>query len=365
MRISSIGAVVAGAFVPGDIEVSEGRIDRIGLPSTGSGYVLPGLIDLQANGYAGVDFNAAEDDEIDAALGALLRDGVFAVQAAVITDSEDNVRRQLGRFGAAMQRRAPGARVVGVHAEGPFLSPHHRGVHRTEFLRDPDIAIIDRFLEAGPLRTITVAPELDGAIDLIRQAAARGVIVQAGHSGADPQTSYAAFDAGARGVTHLFNGMIAFGHRAPGIAGATLSRSDVAIQLIADDIHISREAAEMALRAAEDRIMLVTDASSAAAAGDGSYTVGGFSITVRDGVPRLPDGTLAGSTVRLIEQVQKLVQHGWRVDRAVNLASRAPARFFGLHDEGELRVGGPADLIVTDAGIGIDRVLVAGEEVTR
>lgn len=365
MRIPLAGAVVAGAFVAGDIEIDGGRLIRVGLPSTGTGYALPGLIDLQANGYAGVDFNEADGDEIDHALTALLRDGVFAVQTAVITDSEENVVRQLRRFGDAARLRPPGAQVVGVHAEGPFLSVHHRGVHRPEYLRDPDIAIVDRFLAAGPLRTITVAPELPGAIELIAAAAARGVIVQAGHSGADAETTYAAFDAGARAVTHLFNGMIAFGHRAPGIAGATLSRSDVAIQLIADDIHLSREAAEFALRAAEDRIMLVTDASSAAAAPDGSYTVGGFDITVDEGVPRLPDGTLAGSTVTLLGQVRKLVEHGYPIDRAVNLASRAPARFFGLSDLGELRIGGRADLVITDATVNIERVLVAGEEVTR
>jgi N-acetylglucosamine-6-phosphate deacetylase len=274
------------------------------------------------------------------------------------------VVRQLGRLGA-VQPSADAATVVGVHAEGPFLSEHHRGVHRPVHLRDPDIGLLQRFLAAGPLRTITIAPELPGALEVIRWAAAQGIIVQAGHSGADAATSHAAFDAGARAVTHLFNGMITFRHRDPGIAGATLARADVSIQLIADDIHLAPETSVAALRAAEDRTMLVTDASAAAGAGDGQVTAGGFVLTVVDGVPRLPDGTLAGSTVRLLQQIRKLIERGWPVDRAANLASRSPARFFGLVGRGELLVGGPADLLVTDEHLKLERVLLAGQEVAR
>ncbi|WP_329172872.1 N-acetylglucosamine-6-phosphate deacetylase [Streptomyces sp. NBC_01477] len=362
MRVSARGAVIAGAWVKGDIEVDDGRLVRAGLPSTGTGYVLPGLVDLQVNGYGGVDFNAATAEDFERAFAALTRDGVLHVQPTVITDSEDNVVRQLRVLGKLQESAPRGAKVVGVHAEGPFLSPHHRGVHRTEHLRDPDIGIVRRFLDAGPLRTITVAPELPGALELIAWAAGEGVIVQAGHSGADTATAYAGFDAGARAVTHLFNGMIAFSHRAPGIAGATLNREEVAIQLIADDIHLARETSLFALKAAEHRIMLVTDAASPAGAGDGDFTVGGFTVTVTDGVPRLPDGTLAGSTVTLLQQVRKLVEHDWPIDRAVNLASRAPARFYGLTGAGELTLGGPADLIVTDENVAVERVLVSGEE---
>lgn len=362
MRISARGAVIAGAWVKGDVEIDDGRLVCAGLPSTGSGYVLPGLVDLQVNGYGGVDFNAAGAEEFAHALAALARDGVLHVQPTVITDSEDNVVRQLGVLGKLRDVAPRGAKVVGVHAEGPFLSPHHRGVHRPEYLRDPDPALVRRFLAAGPLRTITVAPELPGALELISWAARQGVIVQAGHSGADTATAYAGFDAGARAVTHLFNGMIAFSHRAPGIAGATLNREEVAIQLIADDIHLARETSMLALKAAEHRIMLVTDAASPAGAGDGAFTVGGFTVTVTDGVPRLPDGTLAGSTVTLLQQVGKLVALGWPVDRAVNLASRAPARFYGLTGAGELTLGGPADLIVTAEDVTPVRVLVGGTE---
>jgi N-acetylglucosamine-6-phosphate deacetylase len=331
-------------------------------PSTGGSYVLPGLMDLQVNGYAGVDFNAASADDFERAFIALRRDGVFWVQPTIITDDADNVVRQIAILGTMQGDTRRGAGIVGVHAEGPFLHPNHRGVHRTQYLRDPDKDIVARFLEAGPLRTITVAPELPNAVPVIRWAAEQGIIVQVGHTGASADLTRAAYDAGARACTHLFNGMAQLKHRDPGVIGATLTREDVAIQLIADDIHVSREAATIALRAAEHRIALVTDASSPAGAGDGTFTVGGFTVTVVEGVPRLPDGTLAGSTVTLLQQVGKLVGHGWAVDRAVNLASRAPARFFGMPGAGELTVGGPADFVVTDADLQLERIIVGGAE---
>lgn len=272
--------------------------------------------------------------------------------------------KQIALLGELQAKPGRGAAIVGVHAEGPFLSPHHRGVHRIELLRDPDQEMVARFLAAGPLRTITVAPELPNALPVIRWAAEQGIIVQVGHTGASAAVTRAAFDAGAKAVTHLFNGMAQFKHREPGVIGATLAREDVAIQMIADDIHLSREAATLALKAAAHRIMLVTDASSAAGAGDGVFTVGGYTVTVSEGVPRLPDGTLAGSTVTLMQQVRKLVASGWAIDAAVNLASRAPARFFGLAGYGELSVGGPADFVFVNDAIEVERVVVGGEEFT-
>jgi N-acetylglucosamine-6-phosphate deacetylase len=367
MRLGVAGAVIAGGLVAGDVEVEGGVIARAGLSPAGHGYALPGLVDLQVNGYGGVDFNEAGRDGFGTALRALKRDGVFAVQPTIITDSVEAVVRQL-RVLASVQAgpRDPAAcRVVGVHAEGPFLSPQHRGVHRTEYLRAPDQAIVAAFLQAGPLATITIAPELEGAPEVTAWCARQGLIVQAGHSGASVEQAHLAFDSGARAVTHLFNGMADFRRRDPGLVGVTLTRRDVQIQLIADHVHNAPEAVQIALSVAEDRTMLVTDASAAAGAPDGVATVGGVQVVVTDGVPRLPDGTLAGSTVTLIGQVAKLVQAGWPVDRAVNLASRRPAEFFGRAGTGTLLVGGPADLIVVDENIDLVRVLDAGAEVSR
>jgi N-acetylglucosamine-6-phosphate deacetylase len=362
-RLGVRGAVVNGAYVPGDLEVVDGIVTRCGLPAGPRGHAVPGLVDLQVNGYGGADFNEADTEGCALALAALARVGVLAVQPTLITDAPENTVRQLRVLGS-LPLAAPGrATVVGIHAEGPFLNPNHRGVHRAEFLRAPDRELVERFLAAGPLLTMTVAPELDGALELISWAARQGLAVQAGHSGATAEQAHQAFDAGARAVTHLFNGMVGLGHRAPGIAGAALARPDVAVQLIADGVHLAPETAHFVLRAAELRSMLVTDASSAAGAGNGRTTLGGWDLVVRDGVPRLADGTLAGSTVPLVRQVASLVESGWPLDRAVNLASLHPARYLCLADAGVIRIGGPADLLVLDEDLTLSRVLQAGTDV--
>ncbi|WP_283137493.1 N-acetylglucosamine-6-phosphate deacetylase [Rhizohabitans arisaemae] len=365
MRISASGAVISGAWVAGDLEIHDGRVVRCGLPATGKGVVLPGLIDAHVCGYAGADFNTADAEGIAIARAALLRDGVFAFQPTVITDDVDVMVRQFRRIADAPGEAHGLSGILGVHAEGPFLSPDHRGVHRPEFLRKPDIDIVTRLREAGPLTTLTIAPELDGALPLISWAARQGIAVHLGHTGADAATAREAFARGARGVTHLFNGMAPFHHREPNVAAVALARSGITIQLIADDVHVATEVAETALRAAADRIVLVTDSTSAAGGADGPLTIAGLSVMVVDGVPRLADGTLAGSTVTLFEQVARLVRRGWAPDTAVNLASRAPARTLTRAGSGELQLGGLADLLVTTDDFRLDRVLQAGVDVKR
>jgi N-acetylglucosamine-6-phosphate deacetylase len=362
-RLGVAGAVVNGAYLPGDIEIAEGVVTRCGLPAGRRGHAIPSLVDLQVNGYGGADFNEADAEGCAHALAAMARAGVLHAQPTLITDTPANTIRQLARLGS-LPRTAPGrATVVGVHAEGPFLNPDHRGVHRVELLRTPDRELVERFISAGPLRTVTVAPELRGALDLVNWAARRGIVVQAGHSGAAAEVAHSAFDTGARGVTHLFNGMTPLRHRAPGIAGVALARTDVTIQLIADDVHLARETVHLVLEAAGSRSILVTDASAAAGAGDGHTTLGGWQLVVRDGVPRLADGTLAGSTVPLLGQVTSLVRAGRPLDHAVNLASLHPARYLGIRDAGVIRVGGAADVVVLDDDLTLTRVLHRGTEV--
>ena len=172
-RLGVGGAVVQGAWVPGDVEVTDGVITACGLPASGSGLAVPALVDLQVNGYGGADFDEADEDGCGVALAALARDGVLHVQPTLITDDPQNTVRQLGVLGR-VPARAPGrATVLGVHAEGPFINPAHRGVHRAEFVRAPDRSVLGAFVAAGPLRTITVAPELDGALPLISDAVRR------------------------------------------------------------------------------------------------------------------------------------------------------------------------------------------------
>lgn len=364
-RLGVRGAVINGAWVRGDVEVTEGRVTGCGLPPGSSGVAVPGLVDLQVNGYGGADFNEVDEDGCIVALTALARDGVLHVQPTLITDHPSSTVRQLGVLARVPTCGAGRATVLGAHAEGPFLHPSHRGVHRAELLHAPDSGILDAFAAAGPLRTITVAPELPGATELIIQAIRLGLLVQGGHSAATAEQAHGAFDLGVRAVTHLFNGMAPMGHRSPGLAGVALARRDVTIQLIADDVHLAAETSRYVLHAAEERSLLVTDASSAAGMTSGRVTLGGWELVVCDGVPRLADGTLAGSTVPLVRQVARLVAGGLPLDRAVNLASLRPAQYLGRPDVGVLRVGGAADLVVLRDDLEIDRVLQHGREVDR
>jgi N-acetylglucosamine-6-phosphate deacetylase len=255
-----------------------------------------------------------------------------------------------------------GARILGVHIEGPFLSPRYHGIHPVSEMRSPDPELMRRIIAAGPTSLVTLAPELPGALELIALLAAEGVAVSCGHTDATLEQADAAFDAGARAVTHLFNAMRALRHRDPGIAGAALVRADVIVQLIVDHDHLAHETATIAWRTARERICLVTDAISAAGLGDGDYRVGSAQVQVRGRRARLADGTLAGNVGTLLEGVRNLHELGATIEEAVGAATTVPARLLRRDDVGALRPGGVADVLVLDDRLDIRRVLVGGRE---
>jgi N-acetylglucosamine-6-phosphate deacetylase len=358
VRLGVEAAVVDGRLVPGDVEVVEGRITGLGIPRVdGHGIAAPGFVDLQVNGFAGVDFLTAETADYRRAGEALLQSGVTSYLPTFISAPEDELL-------AAIQEVPTdglGARVLGVHLEGPFLAPSRLGTHPPSARRDPDPTLLDRLLTAGRVRLVTLAPELPGAHGLIELLQARGVVVSCGHTDATAEEANAAFDRGVRTVTHLFNAMRPFRHRDPGIAGAALAREDVVVQLIVDRIHLAPEAATLAWRAARGRLALVTDAVAAAGRSDGAYSLGGLEVEVRDGVSRGPGGMLAGSVLTMIEAVRNLHDLGVTSEDAIGAASTVPARVIGESAVGRVGIGLPADLVVLDDNLEIDRVYVGGE----
>jgi N-acetylglucosamine-6-phosphate deacetylase len=283
---------------------------------------------------------------------------VTAFQPTLITAPEDELAGAL----AEVPRDPVGPRVIGAHLEGPFLSPLRLGAHPVSARRDPDVALLERLLAAGPVSEMTLAPELDGALELIDVLNARGVVVSCGHSDATAEQANRAFDRGAATVTHLFNAMRPLGHRDPGIAGAALARDDVIVQVILDGHHIAEETARVVWRAAAGRVALVTDAIAAAGVGDGSYRLGTVDVEVREGIARRGDGVLAGSSLTLIEAVRRLHALGVPLADAVGAATVVPARVARRSDLGALRPGAPADLVVLDDALEIRTVLVGGEE---
>jgi N-acetylglucosamine-6-phosphate deacetylase len=335
MRLGVEAALVDGQLVPGDVEVADGRVAAVGLAGGGKGLAVAGFVDLQVNGVGDVDFLTADADGHRRARAALLETGVTAYLPTLITSPEAALLAALAEVPAD---------ALGVHLEGPFLSAERLGAHPASARRDPDLALLERLLDGGPVRLVTLAPELAGADALIDRLHGRGVVVSLGHTDATAAVAGAAFDRGARTVTHLFNAMRPLHHRDPGIAGAALARDDVVVQLIVDGVHLADETVQLAWRAAAGRFALVTDLVGP--------TLGGAAP---------PDGVLAGSRLTMLEAIRNLHALGVPLADALHAATAVPARVLGEPRLGRLGIGLPADLVVLDDRLELRRVLVAGD----
>ncbi len=363
MRLGVAKALVGGEWVVGDVEILDGRVAAVGVGAPGgSKLAVPGFVDLQVNGYAGVDFSRPGEDGYARAGAALLTDGVTAFQPTLVTAPSAEMVAALEALARAATED-PGPRIIGAHLEGPFLSRERAGAHDRAALRDPDPARLERLLAAGPVSQVTLAPELPGALELIEALVARGVTVSCGHTEADATVAHAAFDRGAAAVTHLFNAMRRPEHRDPGIAYAALGRDDVWITLIVDGNHLADDTVRAAAAAAGDRLVLISDAVAAAAAPDGDYTLGGnVAIHSAGGVVRNAAGSLAGSTLTMLDAVRNLHALGTPLDAALTAATEAPARMARRPDLGRIEPGARADLVVLDDALDLDQVFLAGTD---
>nr|WP_139187552.1 N-acetylglucosamine-6-phosphate deacetylase [Pseudarthrobacter chlorophenolicus] len=339
--------------------------------------LLPGLIDLHCHGAAGGDFPGGDPEAARTAVEFLHRSGTTTVLASLVTAPPEDLLRSMG----VLRVLADEGLVAGIHAEGPFLSQARCGAQDPRFLRDPDLHLLAKLLEAagGHLRTMTYAPELPGAEGLVRELASHGVVPSLGHTDADTRTTAdslaTAADlvaaAGADGarptVTHLFNGMPPLHHRSPGPVAACLQLAAdgrVAVELVADGVHLDPETVRMvfALVGAAN-ISLVTDSMAATGLPDGEYDLGPAGVVVRNGEARLrSNGALAGGTATLLDVVRRTVTSGVDPAGAVLSATAVPAAVLGLgHEVGSLRAGLRADVVVVDPGFRPVAVLRGGE----
>lgn len=359
MRLGVEAALVRGSIIAGDVEVEDGVVVDVGLAGGKRGRVaVPGFVDLQVNGFGGVDFLAACTEDYRRAGEALLLTGVTAYQPTFITAAESTRIEALH----AMPTNGARPRILGAHLEGPFLSAERLGTHPQSHRRDPDLDLLDRLLEPGRVTEMTVAPELPGAGALVRRLLERGVVVSAGHTNATAEEAHAAFDLGVSTVTHLFNAMRPFRSRDPGIAGVALTRPEVFVQMIVDGHHLADETVRLVWAAAGGRVALVTDATAGASNGGGIYQLGDVEIAVADGPPTREDGVLAGTVLTMIDAVRNVHALGIPFEDAVAAATAVPARILGRTDVGVLEPGGPADVVVIDDRLDIVHVLCAGEE---
>ena len=312
-----------------------------------SGVLIPGLVDLQINGCFGVDFVAADPAGWAEVSRRLPETGVTSFLPTFITAPLHDLVAALRRT-AALPEDLGGARVLGVHVEGPFLAPDRHGAHDPALLRDPTPEAIDALIDASPglLRMHTLAPERTGGLAAIRRLAEAGVLVSVGHSDATAEQTEAAADAGARLVTHLFNAMRPLHHREPGVVGQGLTDPRLTCGLIADLHHVAAQVCLLAFAAAPGRIVLVTDAVAAAGMPPGTYDLGGQQVCVDPlGLPRRADGTIAGSGLRLDAAIANVVAAGVDLRSAVDAASRLPADVLGRSDIGRIEAGATADLV--------------------
>ena len=309
--------------------------------------IAPGFVDLQVNGFAGHD-SAAGAGSIAAISDALPATGVTAFLPTIISAPLEVGADFVAAVGAAAE--APGARVLGAHVEGPFLNPSFRGAHLRANLSEPTEDNVDRVLAARP-RLVTLAPELPGALVAIERLHRAGVVVAAGHTGADFEQGRKAISAGVRFATHVYNAMPPVHHRRPGIALALVLDPRVTTGLIADGEHVHPAVCEQLVRVKPaTRIALTTDQTSAAGAPPGTYELSGRSVHSDGRVVRLEDGTLAGSAATMPDLVRLLARlPGMTAARAITLASAVPARVLGERRLGRIGEGACADLVILDA----------------
>jgi N-acetylglucosamine-6-phosphate deacetylase len=322
--------------------------------------LVPGFVDLQVNGAFGVDV-ASEPSRLAELSRALLSTGTTAYLPTVISSPESLYEEVLPELAAG---GSSGAEVLGVHLEGPFINLQRRGAHAAAYVVPPDPHLLGRLLDLGPVRMLTLAPELEGAEELSDLAARRGVVVSAGHSDATFGVAYESFDGHIAGVTHLFNAMRGMHHREPGLPGAAFAHPRVVCGLIADGLHVHPEMVGLAFRMlGPDRICLVTDAIAAAGVGDGEYRLATRTVYLEGGVPRLGTGAIAGSVLTMNEAFRNILAFtGCTVAEAARMSSATPARLAGVdRRKGRLAPGYDADVTVLAPDLSVEAVWRGGE----
>jgi len=345
---------------------------NIRLVDFADGTLAPGFIDLHIHGGAGHDVMEAGAGALPPVERLLVSHGVSSYFPTTVTAPLDATLSALTRLADAIEaaERSPQpqngelrARPLGIHLEGPFISHKRRGVHPPENLLAPSPAAFDRFWQAarGHIRVLTIAPELPGALEVIKLASSRGVCVSLGHSNADLDAARAGFAAGARHATHTFNAMRPLDHRDPGILGEVLTDFRLSAEIIADGIHVDPVIVQLFLKAkGPEAAVLITDATAATGMPDGRYRLGSLEVEVKDGRCMVGD-SLAGSVLTMDRAVRNVMQFAqWDLQQAVRLATLNPARVAGVKQGGTLQAGAPADLVVLSPSGEVRKTIIRG-----
>lgn len=346
-------------FVSGRVHVENGRIAAIEpVEEAAAGpLVLPGFIDLHCHGGGGVDVMEG-GDAVRQIARIHARSGTTAFLATTMTAPVADIEAALVAAEAVrLDQGSQEAAVLGIHLEGPFISRDRLGA-QPDFVMTADIPLLERLTRLATIRVVTCAPEADPDGTATRWLAERGVRVQIGHSSADYETACRCFAAGRHGVTHMFNAMSALNHRAPGVVGAALAHADFA-EVIPDLLHVHPGALRAAMRAIPN-VYAVTDASPAAGMPDGDYRLGAQSVRKCGNGVRLEDGTLAGSSLTMMQAFRNLVEMGLSIEEASRRTATIAADYLGLADRGRLVPGAIADFVVLNEALELKSVYLRG-----
>ena len=365
MRIKGGKVLFGRTFVDADIAFDRaitaiGRLEGPADLDAAGCYVIPGLVDIHTHGAVGEDFSDGKPQGLQPLADYYAAHGVTSYLATTMTLKEEVLTPAM--HAVRDFKPSGGAKCAGVHLEGPFLSFAKRGAQAAENLHKPDAALFHRLNEAsgGQVRLVTVACEEEGAIPFIREVS-QVCTVSLGHTSADYDTAMAGFQAGASHATHLYNGMPSLLHRAPGVIGAAFD-AGASVELICDGLHIHPAVIRATYQMFGDKLNLISDSLRCAGMPDGDYELGGQPIVVKDHKATLLDGTLAGSSISLLDAVRNVVRFGLPLAEAVYAASAAPAKAVGL-DAGVIAQGKAADLVVLDRDLNLKAVFVDGQRV--
>ena len=320
--------------------------------------VLPGLVDIHSHGAAGEDFSDGNPEGLKKILRYERSCGITSYCPTSMTFPKERLRQIFASIKGAQTEE--GAKVVGINMEGPFLDPAKKGAHVEKWIAAPDVAFVRELNQDadGLVRLVTLAPNMDGAEEFIKEMHEE-VCISLGHTAADYDCASRAMKFGAHHVTHLYNAMQPFGHRAPGLIGAAMDDPECMVELICDGYHIHPSAIRAAFRLfGPERVILISDSMRATGMENGTYELGGQEVTVKDRKAVLKDGTLAGSATNLYGCMCKAIEFGIPLEQAIMAATANPARSIGIFDRvGSIRIGKQADLLLVSENLELKRVI--------
>ncbi|MCI9626554.1 MAG: N-acetylglucosamine-6-phosphate deacetylase [Clostridia bacterium] len=321
-------------------------------------YVLPGFFDVHTHGAVGLD--SMDYDDFSTWRDYMYKNGIMNFFPTTVSETKENILETLTKL-------AQEEDVIGINLEGPYLEAGHKGAHEEATIRPADLEEMRLFQKTSgnKIKLTTIAPDIEGNVDFIRQITKEGVRVALGHTNATYEEAMDGFAAGATECTHLFNAMTPLVHRAPGMAGAAMDCKNAFCEVISDGIHLDPAVVRIAYAVlGSERMVLISDSMAATGLADGEYQLGGLKIIVKDGVARTEYGAIAGSTKNIRQMVQKAISFGIPLTEAIKMATLTPARAMGMEDKlGSIEIGKQADLVITDKNLEVLYAIKKGQVV--